>query len=192
MSESNAGSATTQESSGSSETKSEDKVAYETYKRVLSEAKKLKEQVKANEELIAKTNEQKLKEQNEWKVLAENYKKQLDDKAKHLDDLNSQVVNGMKYQEFEKHLGGKLKNKDYATFIDFERIVMNPETKTIDEESVKGVVGQFVKQHSHLVEFQTGARLPNESGKSETFKGKSPNEMSPDEIKNELRKLGKL
>jgi hypothetical protein len=188
MSTENAGSASPQDSSGIPETKDQDKVAYDTYRRVLSEAKKLKEQVKLFEEEKSKGNEQKLKDQNEWKVLADSYKSQLDEKSKTLTDLNDQVVNGMKYQEFEKHLGGRLKNKDYATFIDFEKIVINPETRRVDEESVKGEASRFAKEHSSLVEFSSG-RLPNESAKGSTSfsVGKSIESMTAKELEDFIK-----
>ena len=192
MSDQNAGSATTQENSVQSETSNQDKVAYETYKRVLSEAKKLKDQVKAFEEEKNKGHEARLKEQNEWKILAESYKTRLDETTSKLDEQEQSIVNGMKYQEFEKHLGGRLKNKDYATFIEFDKIVMNPETKRVDDESVKGVVSAFVKSHSHLVEFENSSRLPNEAAKNSNFGVKSVQEMSSKEIEDELKKLGKL
>lgn len=191
MSNQDAGSASTQETSGQTEqTQANDKVAYDTYRRVLNEAKKLKEQVKLYEEEKAKSHENKLKEQNEWKALAETYQQQLHEKSRILQEQEQSIVNGMKYQEFEKHLGGRLKNKDYATFIEFDKIVMNPETKRIDEESVKGVVSNFVKQHSHLVEFAGGAKMPNEAARpSGSIGAKSIQEMSPKEHADYILKL---
>lgn len=189
MSTDNAGSAATQESSGSTENTNQDKVAYETYKRVLSEAKKLKEQLKTLEEEKTRTHESKLKEQNEWKTLAESYKGQLDQTKAVLVEQEQSIVNGMKYQEFEKHLGGRLKNKDYATFIDFDKIVMNPETKRIDDESVKGVISEFVKNHSHLVEFTGGARVPNEAARSGSVnRDEDWKKMSPRELEEYIKK----
>lgn len=170
MSDQNAGSATNQDNSVVPE-ESKDKVAYDTYRRVLSEAKKLKDQVKAYEDEKNRSHESKLKENNEWKALAEAKSAQAETLEKNFKELNEQVVNGMKYQEFEKHLGGRLKDKDYATFIDFDRIVINPETKRVDDESVKTVVSDFVKKHSPLVEFNQGKRLPNEASKSGSING---------------------
>jgi hypothetical protein len=192
MSESNAGSATTQESSGSTENQSNDKVSYETYKRVLSEAKKFKDLAKQLEEEKAKGTEAKLTEQNEYKKLADIYKQQLDEKTKILNEQEASIVNGMKYQEFEKHLGGRLKNKDYTTFIEFEKIAIDPETKRIDEESVKGVVSKFVKEHSHLIDFNSGAKLPNKSASTATFGGKSTDEMTPKELEAYIKEQHKL
>jgi hypothetical protein len=189
MSDQNVGSAQTQEASGPIEQTNQDKVAYETYKRVLSEAKKLKDQVRAFEEERNKGQENKLKEQNEWKALADSYKTQLDEKAKNLSELNEQVVNGLKFGEFEKHLGGRLRDKDYATFIDFDRIVLNPETKRVDDESVKGVVSDFVKKHSNLVDFDNGKRLPNEasSGSNNFSAGKKIDDMNAKELEEYIK-----
>lgn len=189
MSDQNVGRAPTQESSGSTEQTNQDKVAYETYKRVLSEAKKLRDQVRTFEEERNKGQENKLKEQNEWKALADSYKTQLDEKAKNLSELNEQVVNGLKFSEFEKHLGGRLRDKDYATFIDFDRIVLNPETKRVDDESVKGVVSDFVKKHSNLVDFDNGKRLPNEAsiGSNSFNAGKKIDDMNAKELEDYIK-----
>lgn len=192
MSDQNAGSASTQESSGSPENQTNDKVSYETYKRVLNEAKKLKEQVKLIEDERNRGQENKLKEQNEWKTLAESYQKRLEETSHKLNEQETSIVNGMKYQAFEKHLGGRLKDKDLAHLIEFDKIVMNPETKRIDEESVKGAVSDFVKKYSYVVEFNNGARMPNEAPKDARFGPKDPNEMSAKEIEDELKKLGKI
>ena len=183
MSTENAVSDAPQTTSGQPEN-SQDKVAYDTYRRVLSEAKKLKDELMLIKEQEQKSHETKLKEQNEWKLLAENYQKQLEQTKSILTEQEQSIVNGMKYQEFEKHLGGKLKDKDYATFIEFDKIVMNPETKRVDEDSVKGVVSSFVKKHSHLVEFMNGARVPNEAPRStQHFNGSKPLEsMSAKEL----------
>lgn len=191
MSDQNAGSATNQDTSGVPD-ESKDKVAYDTYRRVLSEAKKLKDQVKAYEDEKNKSHESKLKENNEWKALAEAKSAQAETLEKNFKELNEQVVNGMKYQEFEKHLGGRLKDKDYATFIDFDRIVINPETKRVDDESVKTVVSEFVKKHSPLVEFNQGKRLPNEASKSGGISGgKRIEDMDARELESYIKEQAK-
>lgn len=193
MSDSNAGGAAPQDSSGTTENIQEkDKVAYETYKRVLAEAKKFKDLAKQLADEKAQGDEQKLKEQSEYKKLADIYKAQLDEKNKLLQDQESSIVNGMKYQEFEKHLGGKLKNKEYATFIDFEKIAIDPETKRIDEESVKGVASSFLKSHPELVDLGSGARLPNKAGGASSFSGKDTDKMSPKELEAYIKEQYRL
>lgn len=182
MSTEQSASGAAQEPSGSPDIKSDDKVSYETYRRSISEVKKLREQLRLHEEEKAKSHEEKLKADNQWKALAETYQKQLIEKSKVLEEQEQSIINGLKYQSFEKHLGGKLKKQDYATFIPFEKIVLNPETKQIDDDSVKQVVSGFVKEHSELVEFFGGAKLPNEAARASNMAGKSVNDMSPKEL----------
>lgn len=173
MSDQNGVSDSTQSSGVAPEPKTSDVVKYETYSKVLSEAKKLKEKVREYESTLQQSQEQKLKEQNEWKVLAEQYKQKLDHTSNVLHEQEKSIVNGLKYHEFEKHLGGKLKNSDYATFVDFDRIVLNPETKKVDEDSAKSVAADFVKKHSSLVEFVGQGRLPNDAPKGYQGAGKT-------------------
>lgn len=192
MSDQNAGSASTQEPVVQPDA-TNGKVSYETYQKVLNEAKKAKELAKTLAEEKAKNDEKALADQQQWKVLFEQTKAQLDQTKSVLSEQEKSIVNGLKYQEFEKHLGGKLKNRDYATFIDFEKIAINPESRTVDEESVKSVVNEFLKSHSPLVEFGSGAKLPNNAGAGfDSKKEISFKEMTTSQIEEELRKLGKI
>jgi molybdopterin-guanine dinucleotide biosynthesis protein len=192
MSDSNVGSASTQEPVVQPDA-TNGKVSYETYQKVLNEAKKAKELARTLAEEKARSDEKTLAEQQQWKTLADQYKTQLEQTKSVLSEQEKSIVNGLKYQEFEKHLGGRLKNRDYATFIDFEKIAINPESKTVDEESVKSVVNEFLKSHSPLVEFQSGAKLPNTSGGGfDPNKRVNYNEMTSAQIEDELRKLGKI
>lgn len=185
MSESNVGSATTSVPVEQKDDSQTGKVSYETYKKVLEEAKKQKELARTLAEEKAKNDEKALAEQQQWKVLAEQYKQQLEQTKSVLSEQEKSIVNGLKYQEFEKHLGGRLKNKDYASFIEFEKIAINPESRTVDEESVKAVVNEFLKQHSPLVEFQSGAKIPQGAGAG--F-GSRPTESLSEMTKEQLEK----
>lgn len=185
MSESNVGSATTSEPVVQKDDSQTGKVSYETYKKVLEEAKKQKELARTLAEEKAKNDEKALAEQQQWKVLAEQYKTQLEQTKSVLSEQEKSIVNGLKYQEFEKHLGGRLKNKDYASFIEFEKIAINPESRTVDEESVKAVVNEFLKQHSPLVEFQSSAKIPQGAGAG--F-GSRPTESLSEMTKEQLEK----
>lgn len=178
-----------QANSVQTETKPSDVVKYETYSKVLSEAKKLKEKVKEYESVLQQSQEQKLKEQNEWKTLAEQYKLKYDETSKVLQEQETSIINGLKYHEFEKHLGGRLKNKDYATFVDFDKIVLNPETKQVDPESVKAVAAEFVKQHPSLVEFPSHGKLPNQAPGNFVAKTKAASEMSKEELEKHILAL---
>ncbi len=181
-----------QGNSVSPEPKSNDVVKYETYSRVLSEAKKLKEKVREYEATLEQTKEQKLKEQNEWKALAENYKSKLDQTNSVLQEQERSIINGLKYQEFEKHLGGRLKKRDYASFVDFDKIVLNPETKSVDPESAKVAAAEFLKQYSELVELPSAGKLPNQAASSFVPTGKSIDEMDVKELEKHMLQLAAL
>lgn len=193
MSDQNAGGASTLVPVEQKDDSQNGKVSYETYKKVLDEAKRFKDMSKNLAEEKAKNDEKTLADQQQWKSLAEQYKTQLEQTKSVLNEQEKSIVNGLKYHEFEKHLGGKLKNKDYASFIDFEKIAINPESRTVDEESVKSVVNEFLKSHSPLVEFQSGSRLPQDAGAGfDSKKNVSYKEMTTSQIEEELRKLGKI
>lgn len=173
-------------------TKVSDVVKYETYSRVLSEAKKLKEKVREYETHLERAKEQQLQEQNQWKALAEQYKAKLEQTSSAFQEQEKSIINGLKYQEFEKHLGGKLKKSDYASFVDFERIIFNPETKQPDPESARAVASEFVKEHSSLVDFYGTAKLPNQAASNFTVQTKSVGSMTKAELEQHLLELAKL
>lgn len=177
------------------EPKSSDVVKYETYTRVLSEAKKLKEKVRDYEAALEQAKEKELKEKEEWKVIAEQYKSKLDQAQSVLHEQENSINNGLKYQEFEKHLGGRLKKKDYASFVDFDKIILNPETKSVDSESAKVVAAEFLKQYSELVELPSAGKLPNQAASSFVPTSKSIDEMDVKELEKvalQLAALGKI
>lgn len=174
------GGAASQENSVHSEAK--DVVKYETYSRVLNEAKKLKDKLREYETVLQQSQEAKLKEQNEFKTLAEQYKAQRDQALANLAEKEAAINNGLKFQEFEKHLGGRLKKRDYASFVDFDKIVIDPETKSVDEGSVKAVAADFIKEHSSLIDFGTQGKLPNQAASTFVPQGKRMEDLDVKEL----------
>jgi hypothetical protein len=165
-----------------------DSVSYETYQRVLAEAKTAKEKAKLLEQEKQANHENKLKEQNEWKLLAEQKEKSYLELKAELDLKNEQEAQMIKLSAFQKHLGGKVKNKEYYRFVDVEKIAINPDTLTVDEDSVKNVVAEFVKTHPSLVEFKAG-KMPNEAGSTGKISDKDPSQMSAMELENYIKSL---
>ena len=182
------GSAENLPASGSEEKNQKDKVAYETYQRTLAEAKKAKAE---RDVLLAEKqamSDNKLKEQNEWKQYAEQKEKEAaDEKAKRA-DLESTILDSLKLNAFQKLLGGRIKDDSYYQFVDTDRITYNPETKRVDEESVKSVVAEFVKRHSSLVEFQSG-KMPNEAASNVAISSKKVEDMTALEIEQQIKAL---
>lgn len=186
MSDANAaGGAGDQQSGANADDKSKkDVVAYETYVKTVDEVKSLKNKLKEIEERDNLTKEKTLKEQNEWKALAEAKEKQLLEEKEKTKQFESTLTESFKISAFTKHLNGKLRSDEYFDHVDLDKIVFNPETKRVDEESVKAVVADFVKKHPHLIEFRKG-KLPNES--ADGFKGTFPEEVKKGEHKDKLK-----
>ena len=160
MSDQNAGSASTQEPVVQPDA-TNGKVSYETYQKVLNEAKKAKELAKHLAEEKAKNDEKALADQQQWKLLFEQTKAQLDQTNSVLSEQEKSIVNGLKYQEFEKHLGGKLKNRDYATFIDFEKIAINPDRNRFGLNSEKRLMATTTtRKPPHATARSTAASAP--------------------------------
>jgi hypothetical protein len=188
MTESTHGSADVDNTSGAKD-KSQDKVAYETYLKVLSEAKNAKEKLRLLEASAQEMNDNKLKEQNEWKALAESKEKSLLETTSKLNHLESTILESVKLNAFQRHLGGKIKDDAYYQFVDTDKIAYNPETKRVDEESVKSVVADFVKRHSSLVEFK-GGKMPNEAASnSRITTEKKIEDMTTLEVEQYIKKL---
>lgn len=188
MTESTHGSAEVDNTSGVKD-KSQDKVAYETYLKVLSEAKNAKEKLRLLEASAQEMNDNKLKEQNEWKALAESKEKSLLETTSKLNHLESTILESVKLNAFQRHLNGKIKDDAYYQFVDTDKIAYNPETKRVDEESVKSVVADFIKRHSSLVEFK-GGKMPNEAASNIKLSSeKKLEDMSTSEVEQYIKKL---
>lgn len=169
--------------------KKKDTVAYETYRRTLNEAKTAKEKLRELEAWKAQQEEEKLKANNEWKALAESKDKTLSETMRKLSELETTIDNSVKLNAFNRYLNGKVRHPDYYSFVDTSKIALNPETRQVDEASVKEVVSEFLKNHSHLVEFK-GGKLPNEAASGANFSGqKKIEEMSASELEKHIKSL---
>lgn len=190
----------TQQTSGDAD-KSQDKVAYESFRKSVEAEKKARERANELEKRLKEieardlqANDNKLKEQNEWKALAESKEKAYLEVSSKLNELETTILDSVKLSAFQKHLGGRIKDDAYYQFVDTNSIAYNPDTKRVDEESVKSVVADFVKRHSSLVEFR-GGKMPNEAASSAKFSSKKVEDMTKDELANHIKELhsqGKL
>lgn len=175
-----------------SENKKKDTVAYDTYRRTLNEAKTAKEKLRELEAWKAQQEEDKLKANNEWKALAESKDKSLSEALKRLNEMEQTIDNSLKLNAFNRYLNGKVRHPDYYSFVDTSKIALNPETRQVDENSVKEVVSEFLKNHSHLVEFR-GQKIPNEAPKGGAVTGsqKPLDKMSKEELNDYILGLHK-
>lgn len=150
-------------------------VSYESHQKLLDQLKKTKEKekemaekLKSFEDRDREANEIKLKETGEYKKILENRDKEIEALKNQAESFKKNLYNGAKLQAVVDKLPGKIKNKDYLSFIDIDKVAIDPETNHIDEKTVDEVVSEFTKFHSSLMELGGKVKLPNDSSKNDS------------------------
>lgn len=166
------GDASSKSTGGDFEGKQEDKVAYSTYKKAISELnnnraarKELEQQLneyRAREEQVEK---EKLEQQGEYKKLLDLERKKNEEFLRERDEYKNSLITAHKLNAFKEKLPGRLASNEYYAFVDVNDIAIDPETNAIDESSVEATVNNFLTRHSRLVE-STGKKLPNDAPQS--------------------------
>jgi len=189
-----------------------DVVSHESHKKLLAQRKADQEKLKAMQERLqsfeskeselakkeAELNEQKLRDEGNWRALLESREsalKKLEEKNNELLNITTgyekKFTNAHKINAFKEAIGGDLKLPDYYSFVDTDKIAIDPETGSVDDGSVKSYANEFASKYKDLINFKKG-KLPSEAAMTTGYKGKSLDEMSSSEIQAELKKLGKL
>jgi hypothetical protein len=149
-------------------------VSYETHKRLLEQRKKdqvekeaLAVKLSEFEAEKARLEEEKLRQEGNWKSLVESRElklkaieeenKLLATKAKQYEQT---LADAVKLNAFQNKLGGKLKKSEYLTFVDTNRIPIDPDTKTVDDKAVEQYAHEFSNQFKELISFDRGGSLP--------------------------------
>jgi hypothetical protein len=179
--ETNASGGSNSQSSGSGENNqsTKDTVAYDTYRKLLSEKKKRDDEVEAlrveNEKLKSQeqqAQEAKLKEQQEWKKLhdlrmkeVETERQKVEEERKKRQALESEVTNGLKINRFLKAVNGHVEPQ-YFGLIDTSKIAVDPSTGQIDEASVQAAAREFEKTYGRVISTKSNSTgLPNDAAK---------------------------
>jgi hypothetical protein len=136
--------------------------SYETYKKVVDEAKKAKDKLREYERKEKEAEEAKLKEQGDFKKLLEQRDADLKAKDEKLTKLESSIQNGKKLNAILGKLTGDLPSQ-YWSLVDLDEVAVNPETGTPDEASVLKVAKEFEKTYPHVVVKKTTSKLPNDA-----------------------------
>lgn len=152
------------------------------------EKKKLAEENAALKSKLQEIEDAKLKQQNEWKTLFEQRDDQLKKEVESRQNLERVVLNAHKKHAFEKEIGGALANDAYYSHVDFDSIVFNPETKSLDHESLKMVSKKFMAEHPLLVARNTG-KMPNVGTPDSINLNKSIEAMTSQELEKHIRTL---
>lgn len=153
-----------------------DKVSLDTHRRTLASLKNTQLRLKELEQRAAEweskqrdAEEKVLQEKGEWSKLVELKTKQLMEMQAKLAEREAQenalkrtLFDAAKLQAVRERLPGQLIRSEYAQFIDIDKVIMNPETNEIDEDSVAVVADEFVRAHSGLLK-RDSRQLPNGS-----------------------------
>lgn len=186
--DSNAGGASPEMSPGA-----DDKKQDNAFMAIKAEKKKLQAELEAKTNALREIEEAKLKETNQWKLLAEQKEQQWKDSEAKRKELEEAVYTSLKKSAFNKEVGGGLARDAYYSHVDFESIAFNPETKSVDQESVKMAAQKFAKEFPELLG-KTQGKMPSVGGGTAAAK-KSVDEMTTKEIEEYIRSLhaeGKL
>lgn len=166
MSESQEASGSQTESSAEGlEQSPKDSVAYETYRKVLSEKKKRDSELKDaldrlnHYETAAKTRaEEELKSKDEWKKLLDIREAELLETKSKLSGLFEQQVNTAKLTTFFDALDGKV-HKKYWDKIPLDQIVLDESAGEIDRASVQKAIESFKKEYPEVIMSEAGPRV---------------------------------
>ena len=139
----------------------DDKVAYETYQKVLAERKRDQErardlQAKLDEIEFAKKQfeEETLKKKEDYKTLLDNKAREHDLAVSELNQMKEQRKQAMKLNAFLEGCGGNQIKKNYWKMIPVNDIIINPETGEVDPLSVKMAVDSYVRDYPETLERQ--------------------------------------
>jgi len=148
------------------ENNQEDKVSHSTYLKVLSEKKKAAEKLKEtqqqlNELLAAKEEAEKarLEEQGNYKEINKNLETKIQELQSTITKRDAAEMDAIKFHSVLDALGGKVDRKFYP-LINFEDVLLDPETKQPDELSVSKVADKIKTEYPEIIQGQSGPNLP--------------------------------
>ena len=157
------------------ESKQENKVAYESYQKVLREKKGIQEKLRSYEskeaeraEQLQKQKEESYAKQGEYKKLLElrdaelaEVKSRVEAVEKERTELGSRIIDDLKERALLDSLPGKLKRPEYMNFLNKDAVAMDPETGEIDKNSVVKAANDFAENYSDLIDTKSFRHLPN-------------------------------
>lgn len=152
-----------------------DSVAYETYRKILSEKKKADEKLRvAAEELEAYRRkeqdavEARLKDEKKWKEYAELKEKEAAEATAKAEEKDRIFLESQKLDAFLSSMDGRVDRK-YWGFVNTDKIILNPETGEVDTSSVKIAIQEFKQKYPEIINYPgRPSGIPNESPKGQT------------------------
>lgn len=144
----------------SQETQTEQRVAYETYKKVLDEKKSFQKRLDEFERKAKEQMEAELKQKEQYRELYESKEKELEEIAARLKVKEEETQNYQKMGAFLKGIQGEVPQQ-YWGLIDLDKIMVD-ESGKVDEGSVKKAVRDFEKSFPEIIK-RAKTQMPNDA-----------------------------
>lgn len=146
---------------------SEDKVSYDTYKKILAEKKAAQAKLDEYQKESERREAQKLEEQQKYKELYENAKTETQSLSEKVQAYETRWQDAIKLTAFHDALGDTKKiDSKYSGFIDTSKILVDPESGKIDKVSVQKEVERVTNSYPEIVKSTITSHLPNQSPSS--------------------------
>lgn len=137
-----------------------DTVKYATYKKLLNQRKKDAEELKELREFKEALEEKEAKEKGNYEALLKSREEKIQTLESKLTSYEQDLTEGTKLQAFVDRLPGPVKRQEYLSFVNLDEIALDPETKKVDEHSLKNAVDDFVKNYGDLLDKKENNTLP--------------------------------
>jgi hypothetical protein len=141
----------------------QDKVDYESYKRLLDQKKQRDRELLELRRQQEEIDKKKKLENEQYKQLYEETSEKHKELEKKFGELHKSRIDDFKEAAFLSMLPGDLLKSEYMAHADINEIIFDEDNGSINQDSVKSVVDKFVKNHGHLVKQRNKPELPNDA-----------------------------
>jgi len=138
----------------------DNRVSYETYQKVLDEAKKAKEKARELEAFKKQTEEEKLKAEGNLQAIIKMREEELLKVREDKEQLERGLQDGSKLRAVLDSLNGRVDDAYYGLF-DLSQIVIDPRTQLPDQMSVAKYARDFEAKYGLVIQKDNSSRLPN-------------------------------
>lgn len=138
----------------------DNKVAYETYSKVLEEAKKAKERARELEAFKKSVEEEKLKAEGNLQAIIKLREEELNKVREEKEHLERGLQDGSKLRAVLDSLNGRV-DEAYFGLFDLSQVVIDPKTQLPDQMSVAKYARDFEAKYGLVIQKDTGSKLPN-------------------------------
>lgn len=144
-----------------------DFVAYDSYKKVLTEKKKFQSRLEELEAKMREKEEGELKSQQKWQDYAKLKETEASELKTKLEEIQTNITESTKMQSLLNSIKGEVPQKFWPNLQGYlEKVVLDPETNMPDQLSLEKAAKQFEADYPECIKKAGGPRLPNDAPSS--------------------------